>query len=138
MLVKAITCVVTDLVVALEGLEVVDAVQRSGVPDPLQSLPVGDQPHVVHGDQGVEESDEALLVVRLGEPGGVVEQSERSTVGGVVALEVLDQHLIHTVGGRWVRARVTHGAATTIQIRPHDHRYLPHTFSGKFERDKEH
>lgn len=71
----------THRIVALEGAEALDAGEGRGVPHPLQRLPVGDEPHVVHGGDGVEEGDEALLVVRRGEPGRVVEEAEGSSVG---------------------------------------------------------
>lgn len=38
----------TYRVITLERLEVVESVDRRGVPDPLQSLPVSDDPDVVH------------------------------------------------------------------------------------------
>jgi len=50
-------------IVAIEGLEALDAVQRRGIAHPLDRLPVGHEPDVVHGDDGVEEGLEALLVV---------------------------------------------------------------------------
>lgn len=66
--------------VALERLEWVDASDWRRITHPLQCLPVVHQPHVVHGVDGVQELDESLLVVRLGEPGRMVEQAERSAV----------------------------------------------------------
>lgn len=59
-------------------MECVDSGNRRWVSDPLQCLPVVDQPDVVHLIDGVQELDEALLVMGLREPGGVVEETERS------------------------------------------------------------
>jgi len=52
--------------------------QREGswIPDPLYGLPVGDHPYVIHRDDRIEERYEAFLVMRLGEPCSVVEQTE--------------------------------------------------------------
>ena len=46
-------------------------------------------------------------------------------VGGVMSLEVLDEHFVNAVGARRIAASVAHGAATTVQILPHDHGHLP-------------
>ena len=56
------------LVVTLEGLEVPDVVQASGLPHPLYCLPGCDHPGVLHLGDCVQEQLEALLVVRCGEP----------------------------------------------------------------------
>lgn len=61
---------------ASEGLESMKERQRRWIPDPLKGLPICDYPYVVHGDDGVEERYEAFLVVRLGKPRGMVEQTE--------------------------------------------------------------
>lgn len=66
----------TYWVIATKGGEPVDPVDGSWVPHPLNGLPVGDDPDFGHFVDGVEKSDETFLVVRLGEPGGVVEQTE--------------------------------------------------------------
>lgn len=58
---------------ASEGLECVKERQGRWIPDPLNGLPICDHPYVIHGDDGVEERYEAFLVMRLGEPRGVVE-----------------------------------------------------------------
>lgn len=68
----------TNLVVALEGLEVVESVDRRGVSDPLQRLPVGNDPYIGHPVDEVQEHDETFFVVRLGEPCSVIEETEWS------------------------------------------------------------
>lgn len=42
-----------------------------------------------------------------------------------MSLEILDQHLVNTIGGRRVAARVSHRAPTPVQILPHHHRNFP-------------
>ena len=54
--------------------------QGRRVSDPLDRLRVGHHPDVVHRDNGVEEGDEAFFMMRLGEPGGVVEEPEGRSV----------------------------------------------------------
>ena len=54
-------------------------VKRRGISDPLKRLPVGDDPDIIHGNDSVEERDETLLVVWLGEPSRMVEQPEWSS-----------------------------------------------------------
>jgi len=117
-------------VVALEGLVALGLLHVHGVAHPLDCLPVGHQPHVLHVGDGVQEGDEALLVVRRGEPRSVVEQSHGSPVGGVVALEVLDEHLVDPLGVRRRGAGVAHGAAAAVQVLPHHHRHLPQSREG--------
>lgn len=112
-------------VVALEGLERAETVHGRGIADPLQRLVVGDDPDVLHGVDGVQELDEALLVVRLREPGGVVVQSEGRTVGRVMAVKVLHDHLGDSVRLRGVRTGVSHGAPASVQVLPHHHGHLP-------------
>jgi hypothetical protein len=48
-------------------------------------------------------------------------------VGCVVALKVLDQHLVHSLSIWWVAATVTHGASSSVQILPHHHGHFPDT-----------
>jgi len=112
-------------VVALEVLGGLCLLDIHGVSHPLERLPVGHQPNVVHGGDGVEERDEALLMMGGGEPGSVVEQAHRRPVGGVVALEVLDEHLVDSLGIRGRGAGVPHGAATPVEVLPHHHRDFP-------------
>jgi alanine dehydrogenase len=50
-----------------------------------------------------------------------------SPVGGVMTLKVLDQHLVHSVGGRGVAAGVAHGATASVQVLPHHHGHFPNT-----------
>lgn len=64
-------------IMAPERLERAQEGQRCGVPHPLQRLPIGDHPYVVHRDDGIEERYEALFVMRLRKPRGMVEQTER-------------------------------------------------------------
>lgn len=112
-------------VIAAKRREVLDCAQGLRVAHPLEELPVSDEPDVVHGGDGVQEGDEPFLVVRCGEPSGVVEQAEGSPVAGIVSLEVLDQHLVDSlsVGGRG--AGVAHGATAASQVLPHHHGHLP-------------
>lgn len=63
-------------IIAAEGFESVEKSEGRWVPDPLKGLPVGNYPHVVHGDYGVQEGYEALFVMGLGEPSGVVEKTK--------------------------------------------------------------
>lgn len=117
----------TYRIVTLERLELVDAGQGRRVADPLQGLPVGDDPDVLHRVDRVQELYEAFLMVRLREPGGVIVQSEWCPVGRVVPFEVLHDHLVHVLGVGRVRAGVTHRAAATVQVLPHHHRDFPNT-----------
>lgn len=42
-----------------------------------------------------------------------------------MSLEVLDEHLVDAVGGGRVAAGVAHGAASAVEVLPHDHGHLP-------------
>lgn len=53
------------------------------------------------------------------------DKSDDSPVGRVMSLEILDQHLVNTIGGRRVAARVSHRAPTPVQVLPHHHRNFP-------------
>ena len=86
-------------------------------PHPLYCLPGGDQPHVLHLRDGVQEQLEALPVVRRGEPGGVVVQSEGSPVGVEMPLEVLHDHEVNSLGVPGVTAGVGHAAATILRVK---------------------
>lgn len=116
---------IPHLIVALEWLERVHSGQGRRITCPLQSLPVCDNVDILHAVDGVEKFDEALFVVRLSEPGSVVEQAEWSAVGCVVALEVLHDHFEHTIRVGWIGAGVTHRATAAIQILPHHHWHFP-------------
>jgi hypothetical protein len=70
----------TYWVIALEWWEAVDARQRSGVPDPLNSLPVGYQPDILHVDNGVKECNKSFFVMWLCEPGSMIEQAKWCSV----------------------------------------------------------
>jgi hypothetical protein len=72
----------THLSFALKGLERERVRIFRQVAQKLEGLPRGHDPDVVHGHEGVEERLEADLVVRLREPGGVVEQAERGSENG--------------------------------------------------------
>lgn len=52
------------------------------------------------------------------EPGGVVEERERRPVGRVVALKVLDEHLVDALGIGRIAAAVAHRAAASVQVLP--------------------
>lgn len=54
-----------------------------------------------------------------------MKKSNDSPVGRVMSLEILDQHLVNTVGGGRVAARVSHRAPTPVQILPHHHGNFP-------------
>ena len=56
------------LVVALERFECLNVLQWRGLPHPLYGLPGCHHPDVLHGDDGVQEQLESLLVMRSGEP----------------------------------------------------------------------
>lgn len=115
----------SHLIIALEWLERIHSRQGRWIADPLKCLPVRHDVNVAHGIDGVEERDEAFFVVRLCEPRGVVEETERCAVGLVMSLEVLQDHFVHAVGVSGVGASVTHRAATAVQILPHHHRHFP-------------
>lgn len=117
----------SHLIIALEWLERIHSRQGRRISDPLKRLPVGDDVNVVHGVDGVEELDEAFFVVRLSEPGGVVEKAERRSVRRVMSLEVLQDHLVNVFGLGWVGARVAHRAASAVQVLPHHHGNFPHS-----------
>jgi len=112
-------------VTALEGFEALGLLHVHRVPHPLDRLPVGDQPHILHVGDGVQEGDETFLVVRGGEPGGVVEQTHGRSVGRVMTFEVLDEHLVDALSIRGRGTGVAHGAPPTVQVLPHHHRHLP-------------
>ena len=56
------------LVFALERFIIHDVLQRYRISHPLQHLPGGHYPHVLHGDDRVQEQLEALLVMWGGKP----------------------------------------------------------------------
>ena len=56
------------LVVTLERFEGLDVLQWAGMSHPLYGLPGCHHPHVLHGDDRVEEQLEPLLVMGRGEP----------------------------------------------------------------------
>ena len=56
------------LVVALERFEGLNVLQFGWLPHPLYGLPGRHHPDILHGDDGVQEQLESLLVVRGGEP----------------------------------------------------------------------
>ena len=56
------------LVVTLERFEGLDILQWGGMSHPLYRLPGCHPPHVLHGDDRVEEQLESLLVMRSGKP----------------------------------------------------------------------
>lgn len=65
-----------DLVIASKWLESVKECKGCGIPDPLDCLPVRDYPNVIHGNNSVKEGNETFLVMRLSEPGCVIEQTK--------------------------------------------------------------
>ena len=139
----------TDRIITVEWFKGLDAIQRGRVSYPLNGLPIRDQPDVVHGDDSIKESFKAFLVMGCREPRSVVVQWERRPVmfvrinsyireqrskwcvpvGGVMALKVLDQHLVHSLSIWRVAATVTHGASSSIQILPHNHGHFPNTWN---------
>jgi hypothetical protein len=118
----------SHLIIALEWLERIHSRQGRWISDPLKRLPVGDDVNVVHGVDGVEELDEAFFVVRLCEPGSVVEETEGCTIRRVMSLEVLHDHLLDILGLGWVGTGVTHRATSTVQVLPHHHGDFPHAW----------
>lgn len=93
----------------------VTTVQLSS-PHPLYCLPGGDKPHVLHLGDGVQEQLEALPVVRRGEPGRVVVETEGGPVGVEMPLEVLHDHEVNTLGVPGVTAGICHTAATILRV----------------------
>lgn len=69
-------------------------------------------------------------MMRLSEPCGMIEQTERRSISRVMPLEVLNEHLVYAVRSRWVTAGVSHGASTSIEILPHYHRNFPQSWIG--------
>jgi hypothetical protein len=69
----------TYLSFALKGLKLERVRFVRQTSQVLDGLPAGDDPDVVHGDQGIQESLEPDLVVRLSEPRGVVKKTERGS-----------------------------------------------------------
>ena len=75
--------------VASEGFEAVDGAERLRVTHPLDRLPAGDEPDVVHLGQRVQEGHEALLVVLSGHPGRVeVQREDRPAERQVTTVQV--------------------------------------------------
>lgn len=66
----------TYRIVALEWLESVYSCYWRRVADPLQRLPVGNNPHIVHRIDCVQKFDKSLFVMWLSEPRGVIEQAK--------------------------------------------------------------
>lgn len=73
----------------IPGGKLVNFRRWSGIPHPLNRLPVGHQPNVVHLHQGVQKGFETFFVMRLREPGRVVIEAKWRAVRRVVAFEVL-------------------------------------------------
>ena len=69
----------THLPLALKGFKLERVCLLRQPPQVLDGLPAGHDPDVLHRDQGVEERLKADLVVRLSEPGGVVEKTKGSS-----------------------------------------------------------
>lgn len=67
----------TYRIVALEWLEGVYTCYWRRIADPLQRLPVGNNPHIVHCIDCVQKFDESLFMMWLSEPRCVIEQAER-------------------------------------------------------------
>ena len=59
----------TYLIITLERFKVVNVVQVSWVSHPLDSLPGGHNPDVLHGNDCVQEQLKTFLVMGSGEPG---------------------------------------------------------------------
>lgn len=74
----------TYRIVALEWLEGVDTCYWRWIADPLQCLPIGNNPHIIHCIDCVQELDESFFVMRLGEPGCVVEQAEGCSAKNII------------------------------------------------------
>lgn len=67
----------TDRIIAIEWLKGLHAVQWRRVTNPLDGLPVSDQPDIVHGNNGIKKSFESFLVMSCREPCSMVVQRER-------------------------------------------------------------
>ena len=89
-------------------------------PHPLYRLPGGDEPHVLHLGDGVQEQLEALPVVRRGEPGGMVVETEGGPVGVEMPLEVLHDHQVNSLGVPGVTAGICHAAPTILRVKLSD------------------
>lgn len=55
-----------------------------------------------------------------------------------MSLEILDQHLVDTIGSGWIAASVSHGTSTAVQILPHHHGYFPETGVGSCGAGRDH
>lgn len=118
-----------DFALALPRVEVVDLAQLRGRAHPLDRLVVGHEPHVLLLDHLVDEAQQRAQVALLLEPDGVEVEPERRLVRGVVALEVVLQHVVHLVLGQVGGAGVDHRAGVALDLeRVHDH--LPHAGEG--------
>jgi len=100
------------------GLEVLDLGDGAGVLHPLDDLGHGDEVDVIvvgqHLVDPVEEGVEELGVVL--QPGGVEEETQRSAVLLVMAIEVVVEEVVELVSGQDVGARVNHGASSQVLI----------------------
>lgn len=102
------------LIIALERLEIINPRNRCGIPDPLQSLPVGDDPYIWHLINEIQEHYKTFLVVRLCEPGGVVEETERRSIRCVMSIEILQYHLVNTFSFCRISTSVTHWTTSPV------------------------
>lgn len=100
------------------GLEVLDFGDGAGVLHPLDDLGHGDEVDVVVVGQNlidpVEEGIEELGIVL--QPRGVEEETKRSAVLLVMAIEVVVEEVVELVSGQDVGARVNHGTSSEVLV----------------------
>lgn len=109
--------------IAIERFKTGKILNRHWIPQPLQHLPIGGEVDITVAQYFVHELEESLPMVSCTEPSTVVEEAERGSVRLVVAIKVLDEHFVHFVLFSWIGAGVSHRAATTSVVLPHDHAY---------------
>lgn len=114
--------------IALEWQERIDSRHWSWIANPLKCLPISNDEDIIHGIDSVEKFDETFFVVRLREPCGVVEETEWCSIRCVMSLKIFHNHLRYTISIGWIRACITHGTSSSIQILPHHHRHFPYSW----------
>lgn len=60
-------------IITLEWLELIDSLNWCRITNPLQRLPICDQPNIVHCVDVIQKFDKSLLMMWLSEPSSVIE-----------------------------------------------------------------
>jgi len=112
-------------IVAVERLKRLELRLGRRLSHPLDGLPRGDEPDIVHGSDCVQEQLKTLLVVRRCEPGRVVEETKWGPVGLVMSLKVFQDHHVDALSVRRITAGISHGTSTVPVVVPHHQGQLP-------------